>query len=273
MLLNTFSASAVEVNSHEAGLGDMVTFEVHAAGCSSPICGIDISITYDSDALQYSDNSIEFPYITGYYVNDRLQNEIRFNALDVSGFSFYEDHIIASVTFRLVSDYAPYLYVKADVNEFLDADLNDLGDEYTYVVTTISESDGPFIAESQNYDTKTVSQPENVTSKTAGVSDSDSSRNTSSKSESAIIEKTVPQPSFASKPVIEKPDEQSVESELSAETEDQSESPDIAPPPVVEVAQKKNYYKFFIIGGIAVATAGLILLVVSKSSLKGEHMK
>lgn len=274
MLLNSFAVSALEVNSHEVELGDKVTFEIHAAGCSSPVCGIDISITYDSDALEYTENSIEFPYLTGYYVNDKLPNEIRFNALDVNGFSFYEDNIIASVTFTVVSDYAPYLYVKSDVNEFLNIDLQDLGDKYTYVVTTVNKSDTPFDAVSENNDNSKESQLEETSSKTEVVSKNESRSNTSSiKTESGIIEKTVPEPSFASKQVIENTDQINIKSEISSETNDQPETLDIAPPPLVLLEHKSNYYKSFIIGGIVIVVACLTIVVVSKSSLKGEHMK
>ncbi|MBQ2153175.1 MAG: hypothetical protein II440_06980, partial [Clostridia bacterium] len=85
--------------------------------------------------------------------------------------------------------------------------------------------------------------------------------------------KTVPEPSFASKQVIENTDQINIKSEISSETNDQPETLDIAPPPLVLLEHKSNYYKSFIIGGIVIVVACLTIVVVSKSSLKGEHMK
>ena len=272
ILLNSIAAAAIEVNSHEANIGDIVTYEIHAAGCSHPICGIDISITYDSDALEYTENSIEFPYITGYFVNDKLENEIRFNSLSLDGFSFYEDHVIASVSFRVISDYAPYLYVKYNVNDFTDADFTDLGDEYTYVVTNVTESNEPFEAPQENDDSQIVKNWENNSSKTAAVSEPQNRINTSSTTSSALIEKTVPQPSYTSQPNIESEVQSEIENEIIDDTADEPETFDIAQAEEVVSEQKNNYYKFFIIGGIAVVFAAVVIIIISKSSLKGEHM-
>jgi len=274
VFFNGLTVSALEVNSHEARIGDIVTFDIHAAGCTHPICGIDISVTYDSDALEYSQNSIEFPYITGYFFNDKLHNEIRFNSLSVDGFSFYEDHIIASVSFRVVSDYAPYLYIKYNVNDFTDADLNDYGEDYIYVVTTVSESDTPWEISSQNNDSHSqlITEWENVYSKTASASDNESRLNSnSSNTGSAVIKKTVPQPSYASKPTNDSAKQQEGESVMTADTNEEPETIDIAQVHV-SIEKKKSYYKSFIVGSIVVAIAAVIIIIISKSSLKGKHM-
>ena len=141
-------AAAVEVNGSEVQVGDVVTYEIHASGCAQVIQAVDIAVTYDSDALKYVSGSLDMPNLSGTLVNDSEEGVIRFNALDLDGFSFYEDKIVASMQFTVTSDYAPYLYIKSDIKNFIDAEMTEHTDEFVYYLT-LTESELRQIEEGQ----------------------------------------------------------------------------------------------------------------------------
>ena len=125
MQMFCISANAVEVNGNEAQLGQTITYEIHASGCPNIIQAVDVEVTYDSTALEYIPDSIQMPNLTGTLVNDQEKDTIKFNALDLNGFSFYTDNIVATMQFRVISDHAPYLYIKSDIRNFIDDELKD----------------------------------------------------------------------------------------------------------------------------------------------------
>lgn len=161
---------AVEVNNEPVVVGDIVTYEVHAVSCPKNILGLDVSIFYDAAALQYIDNSLELPELPTAIVNSELNGEIRFNAVDMSGFEFQADKIVATLEFVVISDYNPYPKLDYEVNDFIDVDRANHGGAYAYGLTYINDK-----------------KPADSTSKESSENSSDtlSSTNVSSASSSA----------------------------------------------------------------------------------------
>lgn len=129
------AVSAVEVNSRQAEVGDIITYEVHAGGCSKAIIGVDASIYYDSTALQYVDGSLEIPNLEGFLANTDNAGEIKFNAADLSGYDFQNDAILATAQFEVISDYSPYPNLSYEIRNFMDSDKTELKGTYTYDLT------------------------------------------------------------------------------------------------------------------------------------------
>ena len=190
LMLTPLSVSAVEVNGNEAQLGQTVTYEIHASGCMSVIQAIDIEVTYDSTALEYIKDSIQMPNLRGTLVNDADKDSIKFNAIDLEGFSFYEDNIVASMQFRVISDHAPYLYIKSDVRNFIDDSLVDHKDEYVFYLTlsedeiqqieTVSEEIAEQHGESSSREENTVSAEPKTSDSGSAVSSESEVRESSS---------------------------------------------------------------------------------------------
>ena len=135
MMIPFLAASAIEVNGNEVQLGQTITYEIHASDCPNIIQALDVEVTYDSTALEYIADSIQMPNLTGTLVNDQDKDCVRFNALDLNGFSFKTDSIVATMQFRVISDQSPDLYINSDIKNFIDDELKDHKDEYVYYIT------------------------------------------------------------------------------------------------------------------------------------------
>lgn len=131
------SVSAVEVNMKQAAVGDVITYELHAGNCPKNVVAVGVSIYYDSAALQYVEDSIKIPNLSGYLFNTDLEGEIRFNVADLTGFDFQADKILAELQFEVISDYNPYPKLSYEVKDFLDVDLTNHLDTYVYDLTYI----------------------------------------------------------------------------------------------------------------------------------------
>lgn len=132
----------MEINSYNANVGDTVFYELHAGSCPKDVKAVDVSIYYDSGALEYVQDSIKLDNLTGYIVNTDLDGEIRFNAVDLKGFQFQADKILAELQFKVVSDYNPYPFIKYEVRSFIDSDMTEQGAAYTYDLTYINSVPG-----------------------------------------------------------------------------------------------------------------------------------
>lgn len=128
---------AVEVNMKQAAVGDVITYELHAGNCPKNVVAVGVSIYYDSAALQYVEDSIKIPNLSGYLFNTDLEGEIRFNVADLDGFDFQADKILAELQFTVISDYNPYPKLSYEVQDFLDADLTNHLDTYVYDLTYV----------------------------------------------------------------------------------------------------------------------------------------
>lgn len=179
---------AVEVNNEPVVVGDIVTYEVHAVSCPKNILGLDVSIFYDDAALQYIDNSLELPELPTAIVNSELNGEIRFNAVDMSGFEFQADKIVATLEFVVISDYNPYPKLNYEVNDFIDVDKANHGGAYAYDLTYINDKKPVDITSTESSENSSdISVSSSVSSASSSVASKTSSRKseTSSKDNSA----------------------------------------------------------------------------------------
>ncbi len=267
MLLMTVTASAVEVNGNEAQLGQTVTYEIHASGCPSIIQAIDIEVTYDSTALEYIEDSIQMPNLRGTLVNDGDKDSIKFNALDLDGFSFYEDNIVASMQFRVISDHAPYLYIKSNVKNFIDDTLTEHGDEYIYYLTLSEDEIQQIETASQEIEEK---KAENSPSEGSAASGAQPSASTQAESSSSGTDKE--QSSTNSESKADDTDEALTSSQTAVNTADNPYGNNPHDDTVTASASKPANYSmlcFAAAGMLAViAVTACVMLMISKRSGK-----
>ena len=250
VFLPSLTANAVEVNGKEAQLGQIITYEIHASGCTALIQAIDIEVTYDSTALEYVKDSISMPNLTGTLVNDGDKDSIKFNALSLEGFGFGDDDLVASMQFCVISDHAPYLYIKSDIRNFIDDTLTDHKDEYIYYLTLtedeirVVENTSERINENN---TDTPSASDNVSEN--GAESAVSTSRAASDAESEVS--SVPSSSGAAET-----SRQTVSSQVSVRTSDHPYGSNPHDDTVTAVASKPANYSV-----IFFAAAGMLLLI------------
>lgn len=170
-VLLSFPVSAMNVNTHEAKTGDIVTYDIHAIACPTKVQAVDISIFYDSTALEYVDGSLTTPEISGVVSNTDLPGEIRMNAVSLDGFAFKDDGILASVKFTVINDSVSDAALYYDVRNFIDEKKTELKDTYVYDITQVS-SDAPSAPNAQSVSSavsSAESSTETVSSDTSSV--------------------------------------------------------------------------------------------------------
>lgn len=181
--LTVLNCGAMEINSYNANVGDTVFYELHAGSCPKDVQAVDISIYYDSGALEYVEDSIKLDNLTGYVVNTNLEGEIRFNAIDLQGFKFQADKILAELQFKVVSDYNPYPFIRYEVRSFIDSDMTEQGATYTYDLTYINSVPGADAVSSNITSSNVASESD---SDTDSATDSDTSTDTVSDTDTSL---------------------------------------------------------------------------------------
>lgn len=211
--VQSITAEAVEVNGNQVNVGDTLYYEIHASGCATDIQGLDVSIYYDSAALEYVEGSISLPNIEGYVLNTKLDGEVTFNAASLDGYKFLNDCVLVSLQFKVVSDYNPYPKLNYEVRNFIDINLVDYKDIFTYDATAVSSNGG-----SSNNSSVTSSVKSSATS--SAVSKAESSESSSSKSQSSL--RSAVDTSSKENTVSDSENMSKINSELSSNGEDAS---------------------------------------------------
>lgn len=155
LLFASLPAFASQVNTHEAGEGDTVSFDIHAIACPTKVQAVDISVYYDSSSLNYVDGSLTTPALPGAVTNTSLDGEIRLNAVTLSGFDLMDDGTLASMEFTVAQGAAADITLYYEVKNFLDEKKTELKDTYTYDVTRVNSDDNDIPSEASS----AVSEP------------------------------------------------------------------------------------------------------------------
>lgn len=256
---------AVEIDGQQIHIGDTVTYEIRASGCPKPVQGVGASIYYDSGTLQYASGSIELPLLKGQAVNDGLQDQIIFNAVDLNGFDFFNDNVLARVTFTVISEYNPYPRLSFEVNSFIDADGADFGDIYTYDVVTVTASGSPVVSTVSSVASNFVASGET----TAPIS-SETFLSKASNSSSLVNSQAYSSNNAGSSGLSQNNEsEQSVLSQGSQETETH-DSPDIVSQAKLP---KELSLSYAVVAIIAVAVLGIAFLFIRLANSRGKHIE
>lgn len=277
LLIQAFplSCNAVEVNSHTVAVGDIITYELHSGSCPKDIYALDVSIYYDNVALEIVEDSFELPNLSGYVANTDLEGEIRFNAINLEGFQFQADKILATVKFKVVSDYNPYPKLKFEIKNFIDIEFVDHLETYTYDLTYVNEDFSS--VQEKNSDSDVVS----VTSENS--SDSDAGEKINSDSESLENSKA----DVNTDSVVSSLESESVNTDSDDESDSlsgnsqgsASEANDLETADIVETSDsvnnqesKINMNVVFAVAAVIVALLAAVFVIIKKSSHTGSHM-
>ena len=274
MQMFCISANAVEVNGNEAQLGQTITYEIHASGCPNIIQAVDVEVTYDSTALEYIPDSIQMPNLTGTLVNDQEKDTIKFNALDLNGFSFYTDNIVATMQFRVISDHAPYLYIKSDIRNFIDDELKDHKDEYVYYLTLTEDEIKQIETVSEEITEKNT---DNTSSSENSIAAKTDSSKTESGTENGISSANSEVSEVSADTNSDKNSEQPQSQTVSKDTLDHPYGNNAHDDTVTAVASKPVNYSviFFAAAGmlVLIAIIEIVLLTVMKTSEQSDETK
>lgn len=127
------SDKTVEINGQSFKVGDKVKISFYINGVSKSVAGINSTVNYNSSLLTYEEDSIALPNLPGCVYNTSLDNQILFNASNVtSGFDFSGETLLLSASFTINDTSATADTVSINLVELLDQDTNDINsDEYT----------------------------------------------------------------------------------------------------------------------------------------------
>lgn len=274
MLVMTFSAipincSAVEVNYHEVVVGDIITYELHAGNCPKDIYALDVSIYYDNAALEIVEDSFYLPNLTGYIANTDLEGEIRFNAVTLDGFQFQPDKILATVKFRVISDYNPYPFLKYEVKNFIDIDYIDYLETYTYDLTYVNE-DFSSVEDNNSQITSDLSDTE-IESEVDIYSNADNSFVDTETNTATETNKGVSTDSISHS---DNSDITEIAEDNSTEMKNKATPDSVATEDSVSAnANSTNIYAVIAVAIGAVIIIAVLFIIIKKSSHTGSHIK
>lgn len=129
--------STVTINGETFKVGDKITYSVYMSGINKPVAAVNITTHYDSALLEVDDSSFATPNLSQMVYNTKLEDKIKFNAIDVTkGFDFAQEHLFYQVSFVIKEADVTACDITTDFVEIFDVYQDDItGQEVTETVT------------------------------------------------------------------------------------------------------------------------------------------
>lgn len=141
----TFFAAGTKmtVNEEQFQTGDTITYILKLSNAQANVLGLNLEVTYDQDALEIDDKSINIPYAISPICNATKPGRIIFNATEaIEGMEFKEEHILISASFK-IKDSAKDTKINGRMIQIIDANDKELTESEYNLVDSVIEGTLP----------------------------------------------------------------------------------------------------------------------------------
>lgn len=123
---NAEESTSVQINGKTFEVGDRIVYTAYLSEVNTTVCAINASVSYNSSMLKIDSDTIRFPEISPATYNDKLKDELLFNASDLGGYSFAQENIVVTAEFVITKSSSTASEINLNFNELVDYDGKDI---------------------------------------------------------------------------------------------------------------------------------------------------